>query len=101
MAEFTVYGVPGSPYVRSALLGFEEKGVSYRFVAMPMGSSKTPEHLARHPFGRVPVVDHGDFRLYETQAILRYLDDLSPDPPLQPKDPRAPAPMNQPVAVTA
>ncbi|SDR56497.1 glutathione S-transferase [Rhizobiales bacterium GAS191] len=99
MAEFTVYGVPGSPYVRGALLGFEEKGVSYRFVAMPMGSSKTPEHLARHPFGRVPVVDHGDFRLYETQAILRYLDDLAPEPPLQPREPRARARMNQLVGI--
>ena len=31
MSEFVVYGVAGSPYVRSALLGFEEKGADYRF----------------------------------------------------------------------
>ena len=56
---------------------------------MGFGETKTQEHLARNPFGRIPVVDHGDFRLYETQAILRYLDDLYPAPPLRPKNPRA------------
>jgi glutathione S-transferase len=95
MAEFTVYGVPGSPYLRSALLGFEEKGVAYRLRPMGFGETKTQEHLARNPFGRIPVVDHGDFRLYETQAILRYLDDLYPAPPFRPKNPRAKARMNQ------
>lgn len=100
MAEFTIYGVPGSPYLRSALIGFEEKGIPYRLVSMGFGESKTPEHLARHPFGRIPVVDHGDFRLYETQAILRYLDDLSPTPQFEPRDARAKARMNQLVGIT-
>jgi glutathione S-transferase len=100
MAEFTVYGVPGSPYLRAALIGFEEKGIAYRLVPMGFGESKTPDHLARHPFGRIPVVDHGDFRLYETQAILRYLDDLHPTPPFQPRDARAKARMNQLVGIT-
>ena len=74
MSEFTIYGVPGSPYVRAALLGLEEKGCDWRFHAMAFGAFKAPEHLQRHPFGRIPVMDHGDFRLYEVQAILRYLD---------------------------
>jgi hypothetical protein len=54
MADFTIHGVPGSPYVRSALLGLEEKGAAYRFAAMQMGDNKKPEHRALHPFGRVP-----------------------------------------------
>ncbi|WP_371260902.1 glutathione S-transferase N-terminal domain-containing protein [Bradyrhizobium sp. Cp5.3] len=44
------------------------------------GTSRQPEHLTRYPFGRMPVLDHGDFRLYETQAILRYLDRALPQP---------------------
>jgi glutathione S-transferase len=99
MTDFTVYGVPGSPYLRSALLGLEEKGAKYRFAAMQMGTNKTPEHLERHPFGRIPVLDHGDFRLYETQAILRYLDDIIPSPPLRPSDAEAKARMNQLVGI--
>jgi glutathione S-transferase len=64
------------------------------------GAGRSPEHLARHPFGKIPVLDHGDFRLYETQAILRYLDRIIPSPPLTPGDPRAEARMNQLMGVT-
>jgi glutathione S-transferase len=60
-----------------------------------MGVARSEEHLRRHPFGRVPVIEDGDFRLYETQAILRYLDALFPEPGLQPADIRAAARMNQ------
>jgi glutathione S-transferase len=48
----------------------------------------------------MPVLDHGDFRLYETQAILRYLDRVIPEPRLTPTDPRAEARMNQVIGIT-
>ena len=90
-----VYGVPGSPYVRSVLLGFEERHVPYRLEALPIGGSKSEEHLQRQPFGRVPALEHGDFRLYETQAILRYANQLGSGPSLVPTDARAAARVNQ------
>src|SRR5581483_7585995 len=101
MSEFVVYGVPGSPYVRSALLVLHEKQAPYRLIALPqgIGATRSAEHLQRHPFGRIPVLEHGDFRLYETQAILRYLDAELPGPALQPQDPRAAARMNQIVGI--
>jgi glutathione S-transferase len=99
MADFIVYGVPGSPYVRAALIGLEEKGADYQIAALDPRASKAPEHLARHPFGRMPVLDHGDFRLYETQAILRYLDRVIPSPPLTPTNPRVEARMNQVIGI--
>lgn len=100
MADFVVWGVPGSPYVRSALLGLEEKGASWRLAPLGMGEAQSPAHLARHPFGRMPVLDHGDFRLYEAQAILRYLDRILPEPALTPTDPEAAARMDQVLGVT-
>lgn len=100
MSEFTVYGVPGSPYVRSALLGLEEKGADWRLTPFGMGDMRGPRHIQLHPFGRVPILDHGDFRLYETQAILRYLDRIIPSPALIPTDPRAEARMNQLCGIT-
>jgi glutathione S-transferase len=99
MSSFTVHGVPGSPYLRSALLGLEEKGADYRLAPMRLGDSKSAGHLARHPFGRIPVIDHDDFRLYEAQAILRYLDRIMPEPPLTPREARAEARMNQLVGI--
>jgi glutathione S-transferase len=97
MSEIVVYGVPGSPYVRSALLGLHEKRSAHRLAAMGANAFalRTPEHLGRHPFGRIPILQHGDFWLYETQAILRYLDAALPGPALQPQDARAAARMNQ------
>lgn len=100
MAEFIVHGVPGSPYVRAAVMGLEEKGADYQIAGLDPRASKAPEHLARHPFGRMPVLDHGDFRLYETQAILRYLDRVIPEPRLTPIDILAEAQMNQVIGIT-
>jgi glutathione S-transferase len=56
-------------------------------------------HLEMNPFGRIPVLEHGDFRLYETQAILRYLDRLMPEPSWVPADPRAAARMDQIIGI--
>jgi len=95
MSELMVYGVPGSPFGRSVLATLEEKGAPYRFVAVAPQALRQSEHLARHPFGRVPVLKHGDFVLYETQAILRYLDRVLPGTTLTPAHPRAAGRMDQ------
>ena len=52
-------------------------------------------HVARHPFGRVPVLEHSGFTLYETQAIVRYVDRVVPKPALTPADPQSAARMDQ------
>ncbi len=92
-----VHGIPGSPYVRKPLLVCEEKGVPYRLAAMAFGSgaNKSPEYLARNPFGRLPTIEHGDFVLYEAQAISRYIDRACDGPALTPADPRQAARMDQ------
>jgi glutathione S-transferase len=97
---FVLYGVPASPYVRSAALGLEEKGANFRVSALAPFESKSESYLKRHPFGRVPALAHGEFELYETQAILRYLDRIIPEPSLTPADPRAEARMNQLCGIT-
>jgi glutathione S-transferase len=56
--------------------------------------------MARHPFGRVPAIDDDGFRLYETQAITRYLDAAYGTPrALTPRDPKTEARMNQVIGV--
>jgi len=95
MDEFVIHSIPGSPFGRAVFVALEEKGASYRLAAVVPGTLRTPEHLARHPFGRIPVLDHAGFRLYETQAILRYLDRVLPAPALTPAHHRAAARMDQ------
>jgi glutathione S-transferase len=95
MMDFVVHSIPGSPYGRAVMIALEEKGASYRMSPVAAGTFRSPEHLARHPLGKVPVLDHGDYRLYETQAILRYLDRVLPQPALTPADPRMAGRMDQ------
>jgi glutathione S-transferase len=95
MSEVIIHSIPGSPFGRAALMVLQEKGVPYRLLPVAPGTLRAPAHLARHPFGRVPVMDHGDFRLYESQAILRYVDRTWPTPSLTPPEPQAAARMDQ------
>lgn len=95
MSTFIVHSVPGSPFGRAVLITLEEKRAPYRLAAVAPSEMKTEPHLTRHPFGRVPVLEHGTFVLYETQAILRYLDRVLPTPALTPADACAAARMDQ------
>ena len=52
------------------------------------GEPKTPEHMERHPFGKVPVLDHDGMRILETSAIARYLNDVFPNKSLVPSTPK-------------
>ncbi|MDI1481957.1 glutathione S-transferase N-terminal domain-containing protein [Polyangium sp. y55x31] len=71
-----VYGHPASTCTRKVLCALAEKGVNYEFVLVDImkGEQKSPEHLARQPFGVVPVLEDDGFVLYESRAILRYLN---------------------------
>jgi len=95
MSSFVVHSIPGSPFGRSVLATLVEKNAAFRLVAVEPRSIKSQPYLSMHPFGRVPVLEHDGFRLYETQAILRYLDRVLPAPALTPADPKAAARMDQ------
>jgi glutathione S-transferase len=95
MSDFVVHSIPGSPFGRAVLATLEYKAAPYRFVAVAPASMKQEPHISRHAFGRVPVFQHGDFILYEVQAILRYLDRVLPEPALTPPDPKLAARMDQ------
>ena len=95
MNEFVIHSVPGSPFGRAVMIALEEKGAPYRLAPVVPGTMRTPEHLACHPFGRVPYLKHGDFTLYETAAIMRYVDRVLPEPKLTPANPQAAARMDQ------
>lgn len=95
MARPIVYGPAGSTYVWSTRLALAEKGVSHDLVELNFEEMKSPAHLARHPFGKVPAFEHDGFLLYETQAIMRYVDEAFPASPLQPIELHPFARMNQ------
>jgi glutathione S-transferase len=96
-----LYGASYSVYTRIARLALEEKRAGYELREVEIfGPAGVPaEHLERHPFGRIPVLDHDGLRLYETAAITRYVDESFPGAPLQPAAPAARATMNQIISV--
>ncbi|NNE84888.1 MAG: glutathione S-transferase family protein [Alphaproteobacteria bacterium] len=83
MSDVILYGVSPSSYVRTCRMALDEKGVAYTHeAAMP----QSPEQLARHPWGKIPTMTHGDVKLYESLAITRYVDEAFDGPALQPAD---------------
>jgi len=81
----------GSPFSWRVQLVLEEKKLPYEPVLLSFskGEHKSPEHLARSPHGKVPALTDDGFTLYESSAIVEYLEERYPRPPLMPADPAA------------
>jgi glutathione S-transferase len=92
-----VYGHPMSTCTRKVLTTLAEKGHEAEFVIVDImkGEQKLPEALARQPFGVIPALEDDEFVLYESRAIMRYLDEKLDGPKLIPTEPRARASMEQ------
>jgi glutathione S-transferase len=91
MSDMTLWGFSGSTYVRTIKMLLAEKKFT-QFKQVPLnvlkGDPREPEHLERHPFGKVPVLDHDGMRILETTAIARYLNDVLPGKSLVPASPK-------------
>lgn len=66
-----------------------EKGLPWDgvWVKLSKREQRSPEHLKRNPYGKIPVIDIDGKMLFESCIINEYLDEIYPNPPLQPKDP--------------
>jgi glutathione S-transferase len=73
-----------SPYVFSCFVALKEKGVEFevREVALQHKAQLDPAYAKRSVTARVPSLDHDDFTVAESSAIVEYLDDVFPDRPL-------------------
>ena len=87
-----ILGSERSSYTRIARMVCEEKAIDYLLTTTAL---RAPELFAVHPFGRMPVLRHGDFTLYESKAIATYLDRMFPGPELIPSNPRLAAGVEQ------
>jgi glutathione S-transferase len=79
-----IYWGSGSPFAWRALLALEVKRVPYEshLIQFSKGEQRTPEYLAMNPRGKVPTLRDGDYVVYESVAVLGYLDAKVPEPPL-------------------
>ena len=69
-----LYFAPNSRAVRIAWL-LEELGLEYDVEKYKVGDRalRTPEYYKIHPMGRIPVLEDGETRIYESGAIVQYL----------------------------
>lgn len=74
----------GSPYSWRVMLALEHKRLAYRShpLQLALQEHKAPQMLAMNPRGRLPVLKHGDYVVFESVAILYYLDLKYPEPPI-------------------
>lgn len=81
---------PMSTYSRRVCMALLEKNIPHELVVVDMAARKhrEAEYLALNPYGRVPTLQEGDFLLYESTAILSYLERQYPEPALVPADAR-------------
>ncbi|MCR4267036.1 glutathione S-transferase family protein [Nitratireductor sp. ZSWI3] len=83
-------GYQFSVYNRIARIALHEKGVAYETEEIDPFQTDVPlDHLRRHPFGRVPVLSHAGFDIYETTAICRYIEAAFEGPRLLPSGAKA------------
>lgn len=92
MAKPEIIGSLRSTYTRVVCLVCEEKGIDYTLSETPL---RAAELFAIHPFGKMPVLRHGDLTLFESKAIATYLDGAFPGPRLIPTEPRPAALLEQ------
>jgi glutathione S-transferase len=84
MTEMEIIGVAQSNYVWVVRIAAAEKDVAYKFTPVRPHS---PEVDVIHPFGKIPVMRHGDVQLFESKAICSYIDRAFQGPALMPADP--------------
>jgi len=92
MSALEIIGAPQSNYVWAVRMVCEEKGVPYEHKAE---RPHTPDVDAIHPFGKIPVMRHGDVELCESKAIATYIDRVFDGPKVIPQDPKVAAKVEQ------
>lgn len=86
MKLYTFFRSSAAYRVRIAL---NLKGLSYdaAFISLPKNEQRQPDYMAINPQGRVPTLDRDGTVLIQSPAILEYLEETHPEPPLLPRDP--------------
>lgn len=88
MSETVLYGYWRSSATYRTRIALNLKGVPYRAVGVHLLKDEQvqPTHLARHPSGRVPILEIDGHRIGQSMAMIEYLDETRPEPPLLPRD---------------
>jgi glutathione S-transferase len=92
--RLTIYSGPLSMFGAKVEIAAREKGLDFDLVMVPYDSKagyspRHPEVLRINPKKQVPVLVHGTVEIFDSTQIFEYLEDITPSPPLWPRDPAA------------
>lgn len=94
-----LHGYRFSTYTRTVRLALLSKGVTHAYAEVDPFAELSDTYARMHPFGRVPLLQHGTFEIFETAVITRYIDRAFVGRALQPDHVADLARMDQVIAV--
>lgn len=99
MTQLTLYGPALSTYVRTVRMLLTETNTPYDLQTVDLFAERSQEYLSKHPFGKVPALEVDGEILYETCAIVDYLDAVVAKHTFTPDEPMGRARMRQIMAI--
>ncbi len=89
MAHLVLYDFPPVPSPQKVRVAMAEKGIGYERVIVDLkaGEQRSPHYLQINPHGYVPTLAIDGTPIYESTAIIEYLEEIHPQPHLLPRDP--------------
>ena len=82
-----LYGLPLSTYCTKVRIVLRIKGVDFEDLAPPGGHYTSAEYRDNFAPGTIPFLEHDSIRLFDSEAIVEYLEEVFPDPSLLGSDP--------------
>jgi glutathione S-transferase len=86
MSQIQLYSAILCPFAHRVRLTLIEKGVPFELIEIDP-QNKPANFLEISPYGKVPVLKHGDNCVWESAIVNEYLEETFPDPPLLPTEP--------------
>lgn len=86
MTEIEIYSAELCPFAHRSRLTLIEKGIPFKLIEIDL-QNKPANFKEISPYGKVPVLKHGDQRVWESAVINEYLEEVFPNPALLPKSP--------------
>lgn len=90
MSTLKLYFAKASTFSQRTRVVLLEKGIDFTPIEIDL-QSKPADFLQVSPYGKVPAIQHGNAKIYESAIINEYLDEVFPEPPLLPRDPEGKA----------
>lgn len=86
MSQVKIYSASVCPYAQRVRMVLLEKGVDFDLIEIDLNNK--PDWFADvSPYGKVPVIQHQEHRIWESSIINEYLEEVFPEPPLMPQEP--------------